>query len=268
MQQSLVIRLGDEKITITSRDGQLITSAIPAVAVDGKEKILCFGETQETFQKKSPTEWERIKKKANFFNPFPIDAFHPKLAGAFINYLAHSSLSKSTETQNQDEKDLIELQILIPDYEKLSQNIQELFEYYIQKAGFVNLNGLSINGQAKAIDLLEQAQQAERKLKQNYPITTTITFLLALLFADRIFGEKFHAPIPREYTFFVLGGVILAGTVVGIIAGFVSIMTWKASVKNSVSPVISNAIIEDANILPKSMVKFLQQNFFLSKSGG
>jgi len=143
-----------------------------------------------------------------------------------------------------------------------------LFEYYIQKAGFVNLNGLSINGQAKAIDLLEQAQQAERKLKQNYPITTTMTFLLALLFADRIFGEKFHAPIPREYTFFVLGGVILAGTVVGIIAGFVSIMTWKASVKNSVSPVISNAIIEDANILPKSMVKFLQQNFFLSKSGG
>jgi len=263
-----MIKLDDEKNIITYMDGNFIQNTIPIIAFDNNEKFLSLGETQKDIHKKSPAKWERMKKKAQFCNPFLINTFHPKLAGIFINNLAYSVLNASSESQNKWLKDSVELQIIIPDYEKLSRDTQELFEHYIQKSDFVSISSLSINGYTKPLANFAKAIQEEQNLKSGYTFTLIVLFGLAFLLAQFTMGEKYSAPIPEKYVFFVVAIVILAGTIIIYSAGFVSFMMWKINVKDSLSDVISNAIMEDVNILPKSVIKFLRHNLLSPQNGG
>ncbi len=265
MLYSLVINLHDEKITITSTDGKFIKDGIAVVAFDEKEKVLSVGETLEYIQEQSPNEWERLKSKIYFCFPFSINNFQPKLAGISVNYWAYLASHLPAESQNRILKDSIDLQITIPGYEKLERNVQELFEYFVQKSGMVKVKKLSINNQSRTISF----GWIEWALRIIFPIVFFTLFFIIFKIAQITIGTQLSAPIPKNeiVMLFIIVIAIMSFTI--YLGLFISVAIWKIAVKSYVSDVVSNAIIENANLgLPKPLLKLLGLKPFVQNSGG
>jgi hypothetical protein len=265
MLYSLKIKLHDEKITITSIDGQFLKDGIAVVAFDEKEKVLSVGETLEYIKEQSPNEWERLKSKIYFCYPFSIDNFQPKLAGISVNYWAYLASHISVESQKSILKDSVDLQIRIPGYEKLEQDVQELFEYYVQKSWMVKVKGLSINNQSKTISF----GWAEWALRIGFPIMFFILFFIVFKIAEITMGTQLSAPIPsneRVTSFVIVIAIMFFLIYLGL---FISVAIWKIVVKSYISDVVSIAIIENSNLgLPKPLLKLLRQKPFAQNNGG
>ncbi len=258
MLYSLTITLHDEKITIRSLDGQFIKEGIAVVAYDDKEKVLSVGETSEFIQEKSPAIWNQVKSKVHFSYPFMINNFHPKLAGISANYWAYLASHTSLESQKRFIKDSVDLRLLIPDYEKLEPDIQELFEYYIQEPGLIRVKRLLINDQQKV--KLNKFRWAEWGLLISITAVFFILYFLADIITQVILCKHIFAMIPNSgtiFTFFAVIGIFILVLYFGL---FVSVAIWEIIIKNFISDGVSDAIIENAKLgLPKPLLKLLRQ---------
>lgn len=256
MKYSLTIDINDKTISITSADGSVSSAFSNLVGLDENDKFLIIGRTSEEIQEQSPHEWEKMKDKTHFRNPFSLDYFKPDLAAPVIEYLAYLTIHPTPRSQMSLITDSVELFLRIPEYEKMAEEAKELFEFHLQEILSFKVKFLLINDLAKD---LSKIRQSKRMAKLGLPVFGMLVFLLAYIFSSSLLGD-WSSPIPEDEKWLFLIVTVLAALFLIFIASFAFVVSWKFATKNLLSDSISRIIMERHKVgLPKPLMDWIWQ---------
>jgi len=229
MSNILIIKIGNEKISITSDDGLLLLNTSSFIVVNEKERILNIGEISGDTQHKS---------NVRFFNPFLIDDFHPRLAGLAVIRSVESAIFSSSEPQKKILRNAREWHISIDGYERLDNESQDIFEYNVtQNSMFIRADKFFIHNQAiKPNKFL----WAEKAVKAGYGLWFGVVGFLAFEFAKSVFGARINEPV-TIFSFIVINLFLL--TLV-YISGLIHLAMCKYVLRDFIPVPVYEAMIE------------------------
>jgi len=241
MVYSLTINIDSRNIKILSTDGSVLTDVPNIVGLNQNDKIISIGKTPGMLQEERPKEWEQEKDKICFFNLFFVDSFRPEFAASTIDYLTYFAIHPSPKAKKGRKKDTVALQVIIPEYENLAPQTQEIFEYHIQETGFVKVKSLTINSHDKP---LANIRKAERWMKIGEPTALVFMSVMVGYVAITNWGEQFFAPIPMGRELLAIVIVLAAYIFLIYLTDFIYTILWKFATRNLVSGTVSRLIVE------------------------
>lgn len=264
MQQSLIITISNERISIATTEGFLLSDTPNLVAYDENGSLLIVGETPENVQENSPDKWNHIKSRAHFINPFSIDIFHPAAAAAAINYLIVSVVNLLSEEQQQILLGLTKWQINIVGYEKLDKNTQEAFEYYVQKYSSIHIKSLFINNQSKGISKFRFLETA---LRNGTLLPIFLGVWLFTQLAQFVNQEKIVLPIFGDNTIIlsITGSILILLFI--YLSGLMYIAIFKFFLRRLIPAPVYEATIAQEELGLKRLTNWLRRKSSMGTGG-
>ncbi len=261
---------------IKSEDGLLLSDNPSLIALNEKEEIafdeknepVSIGETLEDIQERSPVGWEQTKSSIHLCNPFMTDDFRPALAAIVVSHLAHKTMNPSSaEYQYGMTSKSAKWQILIPDYEKLGEELQDLFEFYIQSSSWINVKKLMINGQPKEI---QKYRWAEKAVKFGLLLTWAAVYLVTYEIASVLFGEQLS--MLSTFSFLSCSSIIALVTAFIVFVSYTSALIYltlgKSLFKRFLPLPVYQEMIEDVDVSPRKLWNLLRRKLFPAHKGG
>jgi len=256
----LIININKENIAVCSADGKTLLDIPNIVAIDENKQVISIGETQDIVQNKLPNDWETIKSTVQFSNPFLQSNFQTELAAFVIDHVIHMAVQAQSNYLKANQKVEFELRVNIDCYEKLGDNIQSLFEYYVQQPWLYRIKTLIINDKQKP---LEKIRWAERIASFGSPPIAIITMGLFLSLIPNP-TDQFSSILAQDIKVFAVLIIsyfwfMITLSIIGIYGGlFISMAIWRFFTKSFLSSAVSKLIIEQRKLsLPDYLMRLL-----------